>query len=82
MRMTQMPVGVVEILSSSQTLDDLTQKRQSYFDAGVQSYWLVLPDLQSVYVFQNTEDYEVFTHRDVLKDRVLDIELDLRERFA
>lgn len=82
MRMTQMPVGVVEILSPSQTLDDLAQKRQSYFDAGVQSYWLVLPDLQSVYVFQNTEEYEVFTHRDVLKDRVLDIELDLREMFA
>lgn len=82
MRMTQMPVGVVEILSPSQTLDDLTQKRQSYFDAGVQSYWLVLPDLQSVYVFRSAEDYEVFTHRDVLKDRVLDIELDLREMFA
>ncbi len=82
MHITQMPLGVVEILSPSQTLDAPTQKRQSYFDASEQSYWLALLDLQSVYVFQNAENCEVFMHRDVLKDRVLDIELDLREMFA
>ncbi|MCS7036323.1 MAG: hypothetical protein RMJ33_10990 [Saprospiraceae bacterium] len=48
----------------------------------MQSYWLVLPDLQSVYVLRDAEEYEVFTHRNVLTDRVLDVELDLRQVFA
>ena len=80
-RMTEVPLGVIEILSPQQSINDLMVKRGEYFAAGVQSYWLVLPDLLSVYVFYSPEEYEVFTRQEVLKDKKLEIELELGEVF-
>ena len=80
-KMTELPLCAVEILSPTQTHADLNEKRKQYFAAGVKSYWLVFPDLKSVYVFRNPEDYDVFTRQDILKDKVLDVEIDLKEVF-
>lgn len=76
-----MPLGVVEILSPTQALTDLVVKANMYFDAGIQSYWLVAPEVQSVYVYSEKGNFKVFTHNDVLKDEKLDIELDLAKIF-
>jgi hypothetical protein len=43
---------------------------------------LVLPDLKSIYVFQSPQDYAVFLKREILKDDVLGIELDLKGIFG
>ena len=80
-RMTEVPLGVIEILSPQQNMTDLMIKRSEYFAAGVQSYWLVLPDLLSIYVFYSPEDYDVFTRQDLLKDKKLEIEVALGEIF-
>lgn len=80
-RMTEMPLCVIEILSPQQSMADLLTKRAEYFAAGVQSYWLVLPDLLSVYVFHSPEDYEVFAKQETLTDKILGIELALGEVF-
>lgn len=80
-KMTEIPLGVVEILSPTQSHEELEKKRKQYFAAGVQSYWLVFPDLKSVYVFRNAEDYDVFTRHDLLHDKVLEVEIDLKEVF-
>jgi Uma2 family endonuclease len=80
-KMTEIPLCAIEILSPTQNHIDLEEKRKQYFAAGVQSYWLVFPDLKSVYVFRNADDYDVFTRQDVLKDKVLDVEIDLKEVF-
>ena len=79
--MTNPPLCAIEILSEMQKLSDLMLKNDEYFDAGVLSYWLVLPRLQSVYVFNSADEYEVFTRKDILIDKVLDVELDLSEVF-
>jgi Uma2 family endonuclease len=79
--MTKLPLCAIEILSEMQKLSDLMTKNDEYFDAGIPSYWLVLPHLQSIYVFSSADEYEVFTRKDILKDEVLDIELDLSEIF-
>ena len=79
--MTQPPLCAIEILSEMQKLSDLMTKNDEYFEAGVLSYWLVLPHLQSIYVFHTADEYDVFTRKDILKDKVLDIELDLGEIF-
>lgn len=71
------PVGVIEILSPKQLLSDLVQKSTVYFKIGVRSYWLVLPDLRSIYVFHNPKKFRVFTWEDELQDDVLKIKLDL-----
>ena len=75
------PLCAIEILSEMQKLPDLMLKNDEYFDAGVLSYWLVLPHLQSVYVFNSADEYDVFTRKDILIDKVLDVELDLSEIF-
>lgn len=80
-RMTVPPLCAVEILSEMQSPYELMKKRSEYFLAGVKSYWMVLPGLRTVYVFRSPEDYDIFSHRDRLVDRVLDIELDLGEIF-
>lgn len=79
--MTQPPLCAIEILSEMQKLSDLMSKNDEYFEAGVLSYWLVLPHLQSIYVFHTADEYDVFTRKDILKDKTLDIELDLAEIF-
>jgi Uma2 family endonuclease len=80
-KMTETPLGIVEILSPTQNHIDLNEKRKQYFAAGVQSYWLVLPDLKSVHVFRNVDDHDYFNRHDVLKDKVLGVEIDLKEVF-
>ena len=81
-RVTQMPIGVIEILSPKQRLGDLLAKAHTYFSNGVQSYWLVLPDLKSIYVFSTASESEVYTHKDILKGEELNIELNLKGIFG
>ncbi|MEM6631283.1 MAG: Uma2 family endonuclease [Bacteroidota bacterium] len=80
-RMKVMPKGIIEILSSTQSLNDLTSKAAEYFSAGVISYWLVLPDLCSIYVFSAPNEYNVFIKDQTLNDPVLGLELPLTRIF-
>ncbi|MFN0215515.1 MAG: Uma2 family endonuclease [Saprospiraceae bacterium] len=80
-RMTDLPICIIEILSPTQNHIDLLIKRREYFDAGVKSYWLVFPDPKSVYVYSNPDEFEVYSYREVLQDPALEIELPLAEIF-
>lgn len=80
-RLENAPLGVIEILSPSQSLTELITKSAAYFEAGVLSYWLVLPDLRSIYVFSAPGEYQVFTREDKLEDPRLEVELELGEVF-
>lgn len=80
-RMSEPPLGVVEIISPTQELTELILKSADYFRAGVKSYWLVLPPLRSLYIFHGANDYEIFSRDDLAVDRVLGIEVDLKEVF-
>jgi Uma2 family endonuclease len=48
---TQSPITVIEILSPKQAVQDLVDKFDVYFKAGVKSCWLVIPTLEIVDVF-------------------------------
>lgn len=80
-KVTEMPLAVVEILSPTQHLADLVAKSHLYFEAGVKSYWLVLPDLTTIYVFSGPNEYEAYVKKGTLKDTHLGIELDLEAIF-
>ena len=80
-RLETPPLAAIEILSPTQNLADLIAKSYRYFEAGVKSYWLVLPDLTSIYVFSAPNEYEVFAKKGTLKDTQLNIELDLEAIF-
>jgi Uma2 family endonuclease len=76
------PLLTIEILSPKQSLDDLKDKiKNVYFPSGVQSAWIVLPTLRAITIFKKNGTNETFT-KGILKDLVLDIEVDLAEIFG
>ena len=79
-RMAQMPLGVIEILSSSQTQEELVEKSNQYFDAGIESYWLVNPLFKIIHVIHNSETYRNFIGG-TLTDEKLGLSLELEEVF-
>ncbi len=80
-RLAEVPLATIEILSPKQNLGDLIAKSYLYFEAGVKSYWLVLPDLTTIYIFSAPNEYEAFVKKGILKDAQLDIELNLEDIF-
>jgi len=60
-RTVQPPLLVVEIISPSQSVDELIPKIERYFTAGVKSCWLVQPPLQQIAVFTPEMEPVVFT---------------------
>ena len=79
--MRQVPLGVIEILSAKQDLTELMIKCSEYFSAGVKSYWLALPALKTIYVFYSPDEYVIYSGKDILQDKKLNIELDLVDIF-
>lgn len=77
----KIPLAAIEILSPKQHLIDLITKSYLYFEAGIQSYWLVLPDLKSIYIYSEAGEYEMFGKKGKLQDLKLDIELDIEDIF-
>ncbi|MGA0559783.1 Uma2 family endonuclease [Larkinella sp. VNQ87] len=80
--MTQMPLTVIEIVSPSQSNDDILAKFERYFKAGVQSCWLVLPSFKAISVYSAIGKYQFFTDETTLTDPLTGIELSLSEVFA
>lgn len=76
------PLATVEILSPSQALQTLIDKTSDYFSFGVKSCWIVIPSLQSIYVFKAPFDKEVFAEGDTLRDPNLNIEIPMDVIFS
>ena len=80
-RQTEAPLLTVEIQSASQSTKDMVTKLEPYFYFGVQSCWIVVPDFQAVFVYDNPFHYTFFHENDILRDSVLNIEIHLAEVF-
>lgn len=79
---SEMPLLVVEILSPSQSVSELTAKAERYLQAGVISYWLVVPELMNISVSSATGNYHGFYLPDTLRDPATGIELELVSLFS
>ena len=77
----QLPLTTIEILSPTQALKELTDKARVYFQAGVKSCWIVLPDQQGVFIYSAPNEYEYFHGKDRLHDPATGIELELAPLF-
>ncbi|AQG80427.1 Uma2 family endonuclease [Spirosoma montaniterrae] len=80
--MTQMPLTVIEIISPSQAHDEILAKFERYFNAGVQSCWLVMPSFQAISVYSSFGKYRFYSETDTLTDAATGIELQLSEIFG
>jgi Uma2 family endonuclease len=79
-RMTEMPLLAAEILSPTQGSQEILDKFEIYFRAGIKSCWLVIPISHCVIVYSGMETYQTFYAGDVL-DSVLDITMPIDEIF-
>ena len=80
-KVTEAPLIVVEILSPTQGTQEILEKFAGYFQAGVQSCWLVIPVAQSVIVYSSMEQARTYTQGDIVDD-VLGIRIPVEEIFA
>jgi Uma2 family endonuclease len=60
------PAVAVEVISPTNTADDIEKKLQDYFAAGVGLVWVVYPVLQRVYVYTSLTDIRIVTATDAL----------------
>ncbi len=60
------PNLVVEVLSGSNTPEEMARKRREYFSAGVEVVWEAEPDDRTVTVYTAPEQFAVLGHADAL----------------
>jgi len=75
------PDLAIEILSTSQTVTEMTNKVKAYFALEVKSCWLVLPSLSTIYVFSPPHHYRVYSPDTELLDETMDIHLPIQKVF-
>jgi Uma2 family endonuclease len=82
-KMTEMPLLVIEILSPSQGTKELKDKVYAYFEMGVKTCWLVLPDFQLITVYAKPGQFKNFDvqHDTEVVDEVMNIHLPIAKVF-
>ena len=80
LRMKEMPLLAIEILSPTQIIQDLTDKIEIYLNAEIQSCWLVIPIVRTVVVFNKSKKPISFSQDEVI-DEKLNISIPLNEIF-
>jgi Uma2 family endonuclease len=75
------PLGIIEILSPTQSLNDLVDKADQYFEKGVKSCWIIIPSMAGVAIYSEPGKYEFFNENDLAKDEVLGLEVPVAEIF-
>ena len=80
LRVTEMPLLAIEVISPRQGTLGLIEKFQAYFSLGVTSCWLVDPTLNIVTVYASPTEYHTFASEIVI-DEQLSIEIPRAEIF-
>jgi len=80
---SDMPITTVEIVSPSQSMDEMAKKVwDSYFPAGIKSAWIVIPPpFKAIYVLTPDGKQKIFDSG-MLKYAVTGIEVDTEKVFA
>jgi len=80
LKMAEMPLLVVEILSPRQGTQEILEKFAVYFALGVQSCWLIDPTIAVVAVYAALEQHKIFATGEIV-DEVVDVRLPFAEIF-
>ena len=81
LKMTEMPLLVIEILSPMQAPQLLIDNLAIYFALGVRSCWLVYPMAQTISVFNAPDQFHSFSANEVI-DEVMGLRLSIEEIFG
>jgi Uma2 family endonuclease len=80
-KMTNIPLAIIEILPPTQGIQELNDKAERYFFYGVKSAWLVIPSTRTIAIYHSPYEFQLFT-QGIARDNVLDLEVDLKEVFS
>ncbi len=78
--MIEMPAIAIEVLSHTQTLEEILDQFSVYFGAVVKSCWLVVPVGGAVIVYTSPESARLFNTGDVI-DEQMNIRLPITDIF-
>ncbi len=78
---TELPLTAVEILSPSQSHQEVVEKAEVYLRNGAKSCWIVSPPLRTVTVLLPNGREEVF-HRGMAEDPATGLKADLAKVFS
>jgi Uma2 family endonuclease len=81
LKMNDMPLLAIEIVSPRQGLYDLINKFRVYFVLGIQSCWLVEPTINAVSVYTAIDRWETYT-RDAVIDEKLNLHIPVNQIFG
>ncbi|HRW04924.1 MAG TPA: Uma2 family endonuclease [Caldilineaceae bacterium] len=81
LKMAEMPLLAIEILSPMQAVQSLIDKVHAYFALGVRSCWIVYPYNRSVTVYTSPKTFTTYSTGDVV-DETLNLRLPLAEIFS
>ncbi|EDN66149.1 hypothetical protein BGP_1758 [Beggiatoa sp. PS] len=81
-KMTEMPLLAIEILSPNQSLETLKNKLYAYFELGVKSCWLAIPSIEAIDIYSQPKQHRTFTLNDSeVIDELLGIHLPIQKVF-
>jgi Uma2 family endonuclease len=80
-RVDELPLMIMEIVSPTQTIQEVLEKFPIYFQAGIRSCWLVVPQTTTITVYTAPNQGHIF-HAGEVVDPVLNIRLPLDQIFA
>lgn len=81
LKMKEMPLLVIEILSPMQGVQIIIEKFKVYFALGIKSCWLVYPSAATVAVYSSLDEFKAFSAGDVVDERI-GIRLPVAEIFS
>lgn len=80
-KVTTVPLLVVEILSPRQNIEEIKEKiKDIYLPAGLKSIWMVIPPLKTVSLVLPNGQFQTITEG-VVKDLYLDVQLNMSDIF-
>jgi len=75
------PILIVEILSPTQAVNEITDKFEIYFQAGVKSCWLVIPPTKTIVLF-NDIHHPVSYSTGQFSDPIIGVDVSVRDIFV
>jgi Uma2 family endonuclease len=83
LKMLEMPLLAIEVVSPKQGIDGILAKFQAYFTVGIQSCWLAVPAIKSIAVYSQPTRFKAFNMNDTdIIDETLDIHLPIQKVFG
>jgi len=83
LKMQEMPLLAIEIISPKQAFSDILAKFKAYFSLGMKSCWLVMPMFKSIAVYSQAHKSTMFDLGDTeVIDKVMDIHLPIDKIFG